>query len=91
MIIRHINPHQHTEHREDDDAGEHGGAGVQQPHGDGVPEAVVVGRVVGGEGDQAAEPEAEREEDLGAGLQPDHRVGQHLKLQRRWQVRKARM
>ena len=72
--------HQPTQDREDHDAGEHGGAGVQQTDGDGVPEAVVVGRVVGGEGDQAAEAEAEREEDLGAGLQPDHRVGQHLEL-----------
>ncbi|GBL85493.1 hypothetical protein AVEN_34659-1 [Araneus ventricosus] len=47
-----------TEYREDDDTGKHGSAAVADGDGDGVSEAVVMHRVVGCEGDQAAEGQA---------------------------------
>ena len=69
-----------THDGEDYDPGKHWGAAVGKSHDEGVARAVVVDRVVGGVGDQASEGQTEREEDLGASLQPDQRVGQTIPL-----------
>ncbi len=56
--------------KNDDDC-KHGSKAVRESHDDRVPHAVVVGRVVRGVSDEAAEAEAEGKEDLSASLQPD--------------------
>lgn len=66
---------------EGDDTGKDGGGTVDDGHDDGVLLAVVGGLVVAGEGDEAAEPQAEREEDLGGCVDPGLRVGQLLHLE----------
>ena len=71
-----------THDGEDDDACEHGGGAVGECDDERVPRAVVVDGVVGGVGDEAAEGQAQREEDLCARLQPHHRVSQSLPLER---------
>ena len=67
---------------EDDEAREDAGAAVADGHHDGVPEDVVVELVVGGEGDHHPPGDAQREEDLGAGVGPDPDVCQPLPLGR---------
>lgn len=69
---------QHGEHHQ---GGQHGGEEVDEGHQDGVEVAVIVALVVAGEGDHAAEAEAQSEEDLRGRLPP------HLGLQHDLQLR----
>lgn len=55
---------------ESHDAGKDGRGAVDQRDDDGVPLAVVAGIVVAGVGDEAAEAQAQREEDLCGGADP---------------------
>lgn len=65
------------------DAGKDGGRAVDEGHDDGMFLAVGGGLVVAGEGDQAAEAQAEGEEDLCGRIDPGLGVGQLLQLQSR--------
>ena len=67
---------------EGDDDGKDGGGAVDEGHDDGVLLAVVGGLVVAGKGDEAAEPQAEREEDLGGCIDPGLGVGQLFHLEK---------
>lgn len=69
---------QHGEHHQ---GGQHGGEEIDEGHQDGIEVAVVVPLVVAGEGDDAAEAEAQGEEDLGGSLSP------HLGLQHDLQLK----
>lgn len=76
----------HSERLEPKDAEDHhrrvdGCQRVTHRHQQHIPHAVVVRRVVGTEGDQGAEGEAERVEDLRRCVQPDRRVEEFLQLQ----------
>ena len=78
--VPHVNPlllgHE-PEKREDDEAGEHGGAGVDAADDQGVLVHVVVVLVVGAQRHDGAQAEAVGEEDLGGGVNPHSRL-------RRW-------
>lgn len=63
------------------DAGEYGGGAVDEGHDDGVLLAVAGGLVVAGEGNEAAEAQAKREEDLGGCVDPGLGVCQLLQLE----------
>lgn len=67
---------------ESDDAGEYGGGAVDEGHDDGVSLTVVAGLVVAGEGNEAAEAKAQREEDLRGSADPGLGVRQLLQLQK---------
>ncbi len=69
---------QHCKHHQ---GGQHGGEEIDKRHQDGIKVAVVVPLVVAGEGDDAAEAEAQGEEDLRGGLSP------HLGLQHDLQLK----
>jgi len=72
-----------TKNRKYDDAGEDGSSAVDDGHEDGVPVAVVPDGHVGGEGDETAERQTEREEDLSGGVQPHLGVRQSAELENR--------
>ena len=69
-----------AQHGEYHDGGEHRGAAVGDGHDQSVPPAVVLGRVVRGVGDQRAETQAQRVEDLGGGVHPNGGVLQTVQL-----------
>ena len=69
-----------AEHGEDVDGAEGGREDGDHAHEDGVLFAVVVDRVVGGEGDQRAEADRQRVEHLCRRVHPNGRVGQLLHL-----------
>jgi len=71
-----------AEHGEDDGRGEEGGEPVAHGDHNGVALAVVVHVVVRREGDQAAETQPERVEDLGGGVQPHSWIQQPVQLGR---------
>ena len=59
-----------AEDGEDDKAGQEAGEAIDGARDDGVPVAVVVELVVGGEGEEGPEPGAEGEEDLRGSVNP---------------------
>lgn len=72
-----------TDHREHHHTGEHRCAAVRHRHQDRIAIAIIVGRIVRAERDQAAEGQTQREEDLRAGLQPDDRLEEHVPARRK--------
>lgn len=70
---------QHSKHHQ---GGQHGGEEVNKRHQDGIKVAVVVPLVVAGEGDDAAEAETQREEDLRGRLSPHFRLQHNLQLEK---------
>merc|ERR1719376_247618 len=73
FFVRHV-----SQDGEDDGGGEEGGEGVDAADGDGVAVAVVVELVVGSEGEESADANAVREEDLGASVDPALAVHQSV-------------
>lgn len=63
------------------DAGKYGRGAVDEGDDDGVALAVVAWLIVAGKGDEAAEAQAQREEDLRGGTDPGFGVRQLLQLQ----------
>lgn len=64
--------------RKDHNAGEHRSPTIGQRHEQGVPVAIIIRRIVRTKRNQSPEGQAQREEDLSASLQPDHRIQQGL-------------